>query len=252
MLVAIGSQSNVPRATARPDNLAELERDNGPGAIWGSDAGRALVLSFTPEGKDRRPFATGLRNCVDIERNPQTGDVFCTVNERDGLGNNLVPDYVTRVKEGGFYGWPWYYITGDHEDPRLAGQRPDLKSKVTVPDVLFQSHTAPLGAAFYPAKTLGRSAFPADYRGDLFVALHGSQNRSSRIGHTIVRVKLKDGVPTGEYQNFVTGMVLDNDIVLGRPTGIAVLNDGSLLFSDDVGGQLWRVAYTEAGQGAAR
>jgi glucose/arabinose dehydrogenase len=247
MLVAIGSQTNVPKvATPGPaDDIAAFERANGLGASGGADAGRGVVLSFTPDGKDRKPFAQGLRNCVDLMRNPATDDFYCTVNERDALGNNLVPDYFTRVKAGGFYGWPWFYITGRHPDPRIPDPRPDLADKVTVPDVLFQSHSAPIGAAFYPATMSGPSAFPAAYRGDAFVALHGSQNRDRRTGHKIVRILLKDGVPTGEYQDFVTGLVLDDkNSVLGRPSGIAVMKDGSLLFSDDVGGRLWRVAYT--------
>jgi glucose/arabinose dehydrogenase len=243
MLVAIGSQSNIPRSSVRPDNLAAFERENGRGASAGTETGRANVLSFTPDGKDRKPFATGIRNCVDLERNPGTGDFYCTVNERDGLGNNLVPDYVSRVKEGAFYGWPWYYI-GDHEEPRLAGERPDLADKMTTPDVLFQSHSAPVGVVFYPANASGPGAFPAEYRGEAFVALHGSHNRALRTGHKIVRVKLENGVPTGEYQDFVTGFVVGSEEVLGRPSGIAVMKDGSLLFSDDLGGRLWRVAYT--------
>jgi glucose/arabinose dehydrogenase len=244
MLVSIGSQSNFGRISSRPpEDVAAFERDNGLGAAWGGDIGRASVISFTPEGKDREPFATGIRNCVNLERNPSTGDFYCSVNERDGLGDNLVPDYFSRVKEGAFYGWPWYYI-GDHEEPRLAGQRPDLKGKVTTPDVLFQAHSAPINAVFYPANASGPGAFPADYRGDAFVTLHGSENRSSRTGHKVVRVRMKDGAPTGEYEDFVTGFVLDTVNVWGRPAGIAVLNDGSLLFTDDVGGRLWRVAYT--------
>jgi glucose/arabinose dehydrogenase len=245
MLVSVGSQSNVPRIIPpmSPEEIAAFERENGLGAAWGTEAGRAVVISFTPDGKDRRPVAAGIRNCVDLQLNPATGDFYCTVNERDGLGNDLPSDYFSRVKEGGFYGWPWYYI-GDHEDPRLAGQRPDLKGKVTTPDVLFQAHSAPISATFYPANVSGPGAFPAEYRGDAFVALHGSENRASRTGHKVVRVRLKDGAPTGEYQDFVTGFVIDKDNVWGRPSGIAVLNDGSLLFTDDVGGRLWRVAYT--------
>jgi glucose/arabinose dehydrogenase len=245
MLVSVGSQSNVPRIIApkSAEEIAAFERENGLGAAWGTETGRAVVISFTPEGKDRKPVAAGIRNCVDLQRNPATGDFYCTVNERDGLGDDLAPDYFSRVKEGGFYGWPWYYI-GDHEDPRLAGQRPDLKGKVTTPDVLFQAHSAPIGAVFYPADVSGSGAFPAEYRGDAFVALHGSENRASRTGHKVVRVKLKDGKPTGEYQDFVTGFVIDKDNVWGRPAGIAILHDGSLLFTDDVGGRLWRVAYT--------
>lgn len=244
MLVSIGSQSNWARLTPKtPEEIAAFERENGLGASWDAEVGRAVVMSFTPEGKDRKPFATGIRNCVDLERNPATGDFYCTVNERDALGDNLVPDYFTSVKQGGFYGWPWFYI-GDHEEPRVPTQRPDLKSKITTPDVLFASHSAPIGLAFYPARVSGSGAFPADYRGDAFVALHGSQNRALRTGHKIVRIKLKNGAPTGEYQDFVTGLVLDNQAVLGRPSGIAVLKDGSLLFTDDVGGRLWRVSYT--------
>lgn len=245
MLVSIGSQSNIPRIIAPKtvEEIAAFERENGLGAAWGPETGRATVVSFTPDGKDRKPVATGIRNCVDLERSPATGDFYCTVNERDALGDNLAPDYFSRVKQGGFYGWPWYYI-GDHEDPRLAGQRADLKGKITTPDVLFQAHSAPINAAFYPVGASGPGAFPAEYHGDAFVTLHGSENRASRTGHKVVRVKMKDGVPTGEYQDFVTGFVLDNDNVWGRPTGIAVLNDGSLLFTDDVGGRLWRVAYT--------
>jgi glucose/arabinose dehydrogenase len=246
MLVSIGSQSNfaqgqVPAKT--PEELAAFERDSGLGAAWGVETGRAAVISFTPEGKDRKPFATGLRNCVGLERNPATGDVYCAVNERDALGDDLVPDYVTRVKEGAFYGWPWYYI-GDHEEPRLAGQRPDLKGKVSTPDVLFQAHSAAINTAFYPASASGPGAFPADYRGDAFVTLHGSWNRASRTGYKVVRVRLNDGVPTGEYQDFVTGFVVDAQSVWGRPSGVAVLQDGSLLFTDDASGRLWRVAYT--------
>lgn len=244
MLVAIGSQSNVPRMTPSVPDLAAYERENGLGASAGAETGRAVVISFTPDGKDRKPFAAGIRNCVDLERGPATGDFYCTVNERDALGNNLVPDYFSRVKEGGFYGWPWYYISGDHEEPRLPGHRPDLKDKVTTPDVLFQSHSAPIAVAFYPSSGSGTGAFPQAYRGDAFVALHGSQNRSMRTGHKVVRILMKDGVPTGEYQDFVTGFVLDNDTVLGRPSGVAVMKDGSLLVSDDVGGRIWRVTYT--------
>jgi glucose/arabinose dehydrogenase len=243
MLVSIGSQSNIPRVVPRSEDVAAFERKNGFGAAGGTETGRANVISFTPDGKDRKPFATGIRNCVDLNRNPATGDFYCTVNERDGLGDNLVPDYFSRVKEGAFYGWPWYYI-GDHEEPRIADRRPDLKGKVTIPDVLFQAHSAPISAVFYPTNVSGPGAFPAEYRGDAFVTLHGSENRAGRTGHKVVRVKLKDGAPTGEYQDFVTGFVLDTQNVWGRPAGIAVLNDGSLLFTDDVGGRLWRVAYT--------
>ena len=245
MLVSIGSESNFAEGQVPPKSpteLAAFERDHGLGAAWGKETGRAGVISFTPEGKDRKAFATGIRNCVGLKRNPATGDIYCSVNERDALGDNLVPDYLTRVQEGQFYGWPWYYI-GDHEEPRLAGQRPDLKGKVAVPDVLFQAHSAAINTAFYPSTADGEAAFPAQYRGDAFVTLHGSWNRSARTGYKVVRVKLSNGVPTGEYQDFATGFVIDNQSVWGRPSGIAVLNDGSLLFTDDQGGTLWRVTY---------
>lgn len=246
MLVAVGSQSNFAEGQVPPKSAADIaafEREHGLGAAWGNETGRAAVLSFTPEGKDRKPYATGIRNCVGLRRNPANSDIYCAVNERDVLGNNLVPDYFTRVKEGGFYGWPWYYL-GDHEDPRLAGQRTDLKGKVTTPDVLFQAHSAALDSAFYPTSPRGASAFPAAYRGDVFVTLHGSWNRNDRTGYKVVRVKMKNGVPTGEYQDFLTGFVADKANVWGRPSGIAVMNDGSMLVSDDAGKKIWRVAYT--------
>ena len=172
---------------------------------------------------------------------PSTGDLMCNVNERDALGDNLPPDYVTRVKQGGFYGWPWYYI-GDHEDPRLAGQRPDLKGKAIAPDVLLQAHSAPLGMAVYHAPKGAKNAFPKEYEGDVFVALHGSWNRGVRTGYKVVRVFMKNGVPTGQYQDFMTGMVLSDRDVWGRPSGVEVAADGALLVVDDAGGVVWRVA----------
>ncbi|HTF43047.1 MAG TPA: hypothetical protein VK641_04060, partial [Terriglobales bacterium] len=159
-----------------------------------------------------------------------------------GLGDDLVPDYVTRVKAGGYYGWPWYYL-GSHEDPRHKGVRPDLAGQATVPDVLLQAHSAALGLAFYTAEA-GPSVFPADYRGDLFVALHGSWNRNSRTGYTVVRVKLQAGKPTGEYEDFLTGFVADGRSVWGRPVGVAVAHDGALLVTEDGNGTLWRVSTT--------
>jgi glucose/arabinose dehydrogenase len=255
MLVSVGSQSNFSEGLMQPKSPTELaawEKDHGLGASWGVEADRAAVLSFTPDGKGRKVFATGIRNCVGLNLNPDTGDIYCSTNERDVLGHNLVPDYLTRVQANHFYGWPWYYI-GNNEDPRLAGQRPDLKGKVTTPDVLFQSHSAALQTTFYPMQASGSSAFPAEYRGDAFVALHGSWNRAPRTGYKIVRAKLKNGVPTGEYQDFVTGFVtgfvIDAEKVWGRPVGVAVLKDGSLLFSDDGANKLWRVSYSGSSGG---
>jgi glucose/arabinose dehydrogenase len=207
------------------------------GAVWGSESDRADVLSFAPDGKRLGTFATGIRNCVGLAVHPTTGDVYCSTNERDGLGDNLVPDYVTRVREGAFYGWPWFYI-GSNEDPHHAGERPDLKEKVTIPDVLIQPHSASLGLTFYNA-----SAFPSEYSGDGFAAEHGSWNRSRRTGYKVVRIRLKDGVPTGEYEDFVTGFVINDSDVWGRPVGVAVARDGALLVSEDGNGTIWRITH---------
>jgi len=200
MFVSVGSGSNV--AEGMPKNPPEGWVAEHPlGAAWGNEAGRADVLVFDPQGQGRRIFAAGIRNCVGLAIEPKTGDVWCSTNERDGLGDNLPPDYLTRVHEGAFYGWPWYYI-GDHQDPRHPDERPDLAGKVTVPDVSIQPHSAPLEMAFYEG-----GMFPADYRGSAFAALHGSWNRHLRTGYKIVRAIVKDGVPTGEYEDFVTGFV---------------------------------------------
>jgi glucose/arabinose dehydrogenase len=159
------------------------------------------------------------------------------VNERDGLGDNLPPDYATRVQPGAFYGWPWFYI-GDHPEPRMNGARADLAGRVTVPDVLIQPHSAPLGIVFYDG-----TQFPATYRGDAFVALHGSWNRSLRTGYKVVRLLMRNGHPTGEYQDFMTGFVASDQAVWARPVGLTVMHDGSLLVSEDANGTIWRVAY---------
>jgi glucose/arabinose dehydrogenase len=161
----------------------------------------------------------------------------CVVNERDGMGDDLPPDFATRVVEGAFYGWPWYYI-GPHEDPRHKGERPDLAGRVMTPDVLIQPHSAPLGIVFYEA-----GQFPASYKGDAFVALHGSWNRAKRTGYKVVRLIMKDGAPTGVYEDFLTGFVADDAGVWGRPVGVAVTKGGALLVSDDEGGAIWRITY---------
>jgi glucose/arabinose dehydrogenase len=237
MFVSVGSGSNdaegMPKAP--PEGW---EASHPLGAAWGSEAGRADVLEFDPDGGNGRIFATGIRNCVTLALEPRTNDLWCATNERDGLGDNLPPDYVTRVREGGFYGWPWYYI-GNNEDPRHKGERPDLAGKVTVPDVLIQPHSAPLEMTFYNG-----AMFPPEYRGSAFVALHGSWNRHLRTGYKIVRAIVHDGVPTGEYEDFVTGFVTDDGSVWGRPVGVAVAKDGSLLFSEDGNGTIWRVSYS--------
>jgi glucose/arabinose dehydrogenase/cytochrome c2 len=215
MFVSVGSGSNV----------AEGDSD---------ETHRADVLVMDPDGKNLRTFATGIRNCVALV--VRGADLWCSTNERDGLGDDLVPDYVTRVREGAFYGWPWYYL-GDHEDPRHRGERPDLVGKITVPDVLVQPHSASLGATFYDG-----AMFPAEYHGDMFVAFHGSWNRAHRTSPKVVRLRFVHGAPTGEYEDFVTGFVLDEQRVWARPVGVAVASDGALLVSEDGNNTIWRVA----------
>lgn len=243
MYLSIGSASNVAEdiGPTPPEPLAAWEKKHGFGAAWGSELDRAVVLAFDPDGSNKRTFATGLRNCVGMYLHPRTAELFCSVNERDRLGDNLPPDYLTRVQRGAHYGWPWHYI-GNHEEPRLAGQRPDLKGKVTAPDLLLTAHSAPLGMVMYEAAKGSKAAFPADYDGDFFMALHGSWNRATRTGSKVVRVFMKNGVPTGKYQDFMTGFVVSDKEVWGRPSAVLVQHDGSLLVDDDVTGEIWRVA----------
>jgi len=244
MFISVGSASNVAERMGRktPEEIRAWEAKNGLGAAWGPEWHRAQILVTDRKGRQPlRAFATGIRNGVGLAVHPETGDLWVSTNERDGLGDNLVPDYVTRVKEGGFYGWPWFYL-GNHEDPRHAGERPDLAGKTIVPDVLEQSHSASLQMTFYTA-TSGVAAFPADYRGDAFVALHGSWNRTIRTGYKVVRVRLEHGVPTGQYDDFLTGFVIDNHRVWGRPVGVTVAHDGALLITEDGNETMWRVAY---------
>jgi len=244
MFISVGSASNyaeqMPKKTVA--QAKEWEATHALGATWDMEENRADVLVFGVGSK--RPgkiFATGIRNCVGLTLQPKTGDLWCTTNERDALGDDLVPDYSTRVKEGGYYGWPWYYM-GSNEEPRLKGDRPDLKDKALVPDVPYQAHSAALGLVFYTA-TSGKSAFPAQYVGDGFAMFHGSWNRGFRTGHKVVRVRMKDGVPTGEYEDFVTGFIVDDGDAWGRPVAAVVLNDGSLLVSDDGANVIYRVSY---------
>jgi glucose/arabinose dehydrogenase len=198
---------------------------------------RADVLQFDPEGQGRRIFASGTRNPVGLAIDPVTGALWTAVNERDGLGDNLPPDYVTQLRNGGFYGWPWYYI-GDHRDPRHRGEQAELAGHVVLPDVLIQPHSAPLQLAFYTG-----SQFPAAYRNTIFVALHGSWNRAQRTGYKVVRAMLRNGKPTGEYEDFLTGFVTADGNVWGRPVGVGVAPDGSLLVSEDANDTVWRVSY---------
>src|SRR5579872_5948218 len=223
MFVAVGSASNVNDPDTHP-----------------SEHHRANILEYTPEGKFVRVYASGIRNAGGgILVNPTTGELWCSVNERDALGDNLVPDYITHVQEGGFYGWPYYYI-GGNPDPRLKGKHPELKNKVLVPDVLLQPHNASLGFAFYQGRQ-----FPVEYRGDIFAAQHGSWNRSPRVGYEVIRIPLhQTGHADGEYEDFLTDFVLPNGQVWGRPVGVTVAPDGSLLVTDDASNAIWRVSYT--------
>jgi glucose/arabinose dehydrogenase len=240
MYVSVGSGSNVGEDMGKlsADQLQKWQSDHPLGATWGSETGRADVLAFDPDGKNERIFATGIRNCVGMAVEQSTGTLWCSTNERDGLGDNVPPDYITRVRAGGFYGWPWYYI-GPHEDPRHAGERPDLKDKITVPDVLIQPHSASLEMTFYNG-----TQFPAAYRGGIFAAEHGSWNRSKRTGYKVIRVLMKDGAPTGEYEDFATGFVINDSEVWGRPVGVTTDKDGALLVSEDASGTIWRISYS--------
>jgi glucose/arabinose dehydrogenase len=244
MFISVGSGSNVAEGMSRKDiqSIRHWEAEHGRGAAWDAESDRADILVCDPEGRQPvHAFATGIRNGVGLAVDENTGQLWTSTNERDGLGDNLVPDYITRVQEGGFYGWPWYYL-GNHEDPRHAGERVDLAGQAIVPDVLLQAHSASLEMVFYTA-TNGAAAFPEEYCGDIFAAFHGSWNRSSRTGYKVARVRLNHGVPTGEYEDFLTGFVVDDASVWGRPVGVAVAHDGALLVSEDGNGTLWRISY---------
>ena len=201
---------------------------------------RAAISEYNPDGSGHRIFASGIRNPIGLAWNPTSGALWTAVNERDGLGDDLVPDYVTSVKDGGFYGWPYSYI-GQNPQPTLVDKRPDLVAKAIVPDVLIEAHAAALGLVFYTG-----NMFPRDYEGDAFVALHGSWNRSKRSGYKVIRIPFKSGKPEGGYENFMTGWVLDESgrEVWGRPVGLAQLRDGSLLVVDDGGNKIWRITYS--------
>ncbi|MGQ0740705.1 MAG: PQQ-dependent sugar dehydrogenase [Alphaproteobacteria bacterium] len=203
------------------------------------EAPRATVQVF--DNGRMRTFASGLRNPVGIAFYPGTDTLYVAVNERDGLGDGLVPDYLTHVVAGGFYGWPFSYI-GKHPDPDYGKKRPDLVAKSITPDLLFEAHSAALGLVFYTA-----GQFPASYKGDAFVALHGSWNSAKPIGYKVVHVPFKNGKPEGGYYNFAVGFWAkgkETAQVWGRPVGLAVAKDGSLLVADDAGRAVWRIAYT--------
>lgn len=219
MYVSIGSLSNVSDLPA--------------------EGNRARIFEFNPDGSGRTVFAWGIRNAVGIAFRPGTNELWMSTNERDALGDDLVPDYISRVAPGGFYGWPWFYL-GNHQDPRHNGKHPELAGKVLVPDVLVQSHSASLNLCFYDGVQ-----FPAEYKGDVFAAFHGSWNRERRTGYKIIRVPFDKatGKARGDYEDFVTGFVTAEGNVWGRPVGITVAKDGSLLFSEDGNNTIWRVSY---------
>jgi glucose/arabinose dehydrogenase len=222
LFVGVGSSSNLDDPDTHP-----------------AEKNRADILVMDAEGKNMRVYAYGIRNAGGgLAIHPQTGELWCSVNERDGLGNNLAPDYITHVQDGGFYGWPYYYI-GGNPDPRLKGAHPELKSKVIVPDVLVQAHSASLQLAFYDGKQ-----FPAEYQGDIFAAQHGSWNRDPRTGYEVIRIPLhQSGKASGEHEDFLSGFVTPKGEVWGRPVGVTVMQDGSLLVSDDGSNSIWRVSY---------
>jgi glucose/arabinose dehydrogenase len=223
MFVAVGSASNVDDPDISP-----------------AEKNRADILVMNPDGSDQKIYAYGIRNAGGgLAIHPKTGELWCSVNERDGLGDNLVPDYITHVQEGGYYGWPWWYI-GGNQDPRHLGKHPELKAKLIQPDVLLQPHHASLEMAFYEGH-----AFPAEYRGDIFSSQHGSWNKSVRAGYELIRVPLhQKAKATGEYEDFMTGFVVDSGHVWGRPVGVTEAQDGSLLVTDDGSNSIWRIIYT--------
>jgi glucose/arabinose dehydrogenase len=218
MYIGVGSFSNVD------------DPDEKPG-----EKERAVILEFHPDGTERRLYATGVRNPVGLAFHPQTGKLWVSVNERDDLGDNLVPDYITHIEDGGFYGWPWFYMGGT-QDPRHAGKHPELKARVITPDVLVQPHSASLQLVFH--------------EGSAFAAEHGSWNRNLRTGYKVIRVPFKaDGTAVGSYEDFLTGFVTDEGYVWGRPVGVAFDRDGSLLVSDDASNTIWRVSGSRSGRG---
>ncbi len=259
MLVSVGSGSNIDNPDTHPDEFH-----------------RADVLEYTPSGKFLKVYASGIRNCVGEAINPVTGQLWCSVNERDKLGNNLVPDYITSVKEGGFYGWPWYYM-GKHRDPRLDApcadgtgpnpqapalsptaaascQKADISSKVITPDILVQPHMASLEMTFYPEHPRTGSheeAFPASFDGFVFAAEHGSWNRARRGGYEVIAAPVDNGHATGAYMDFLTGFITSDGQVWGRPVGVTVGHDGSLYVTDDGSRSVWRVTYVGTGRTVA-
>jgi len=229
-LLASPDGSKIYVSVGSASNVAEHGMDE--------EKRRANILVVNPDGSGEEIYASGLRNPVGMGWAPGTGTLWTAVNERDKLGDELVPDYLTSVKKGGFYGWPYSYF-GDNVDPRRKGEAPEMVEKAIVPDVPLGSHTASLGLAFYD-----KDKFPAKYRGGAFIGQHGSWNRSQLVGYKVVFVPFKNGKPSGKMEDFLTGFIADaaDSKVYGRPVGVTVLADGSMLVADDDAGTIWRVS----------
>jgi glucose/arabinose dehydrogenase len=227
-LLANADGSKIYVSVGSASNVAEHGMD--------TEKRRANILEINPDGSGERIYASGLRNPVGMDWAPGTNMLWTAVNERDELGDELVPDYITSVKEGGFYGWPYSYF-GQNKDPRMKGEGADLVAKAIVPDVPVGSHTASLGLAFY-----NQDQFPAKYRNGAFIGQHGSWNKSTLSGYKVTFVPFKNGKPSGKMEDFLTGFVESEKKVYGRPVGITVMKDGSLLVNDDSGNTIWRVA----------
>ena len=221
LYVAVGSRSNVD------ENRHDAK-----------DPRRAAILQTDLDGRNMRVFAGGLRNPIGMDWEPTTHQLWTVVNERDGLGDELVPDFLTSVRDGGFYGWPYSYY-GQNEDPRRKSERPNLVAKAIKPDYALGSHVAPIGMTFY-----GGKSFPTRYYGGAFIGMHGSWNRSNPVGYKVAFVPFQNGKPSGMLEDFLTGFLADEKLnrVYGRPAGVAVWTDGSLLVADDASGKIWRVS----------
>jgi len=226
IFLSIGSKSNVLNS---PDLIPIEQR-------------RARIFQYNPDGSDEIVYAHGIRNAVGLAINPTTGELWMSVNERDGLGDNLVPDYISHVTPGGFYGWPWFWMGGT-VDTRAIGDHTETASSVITPDVILQPHSASLCIIFYK-----KGSFPSTYDGDAFACEHGSWNRSRRTGYKVIRVLLKHGRATGVYQDFLTGFVVNDSQVWGRPVGVTEGQDGSLYVTDDGSNTLWHIRYVGSGK----
>lgn len=232
-IIANSDNSKIYIAVGSGSNIAENGTEH--------ELHKANILEVNPDGSDLRVFAAGLRNPVGMDWEPKTKTLWTVVNERDGLGDDLVPDYLTSVKENAFYGWPYAYF-GQHEDVRVKETKPELVKKTIVPDFELGSHTASLGLAFYTGTT-----FPEKYRNGAFIAQHGSWNRKKISGYQLIFVPFKNGKPSGKSEEFLTGFIVDpkKDIVHGRPVGVIVTPEGDLLMTDDKTNTIWRVTVTK-------